>query len=177
MSDAELMSVLSLFDKKVTGFKGDSPLAPSGANGDLSTKTAQRTAREIGTSVRKVERARKISSVPDITGAVRRGEISINKGYNQIRAKEREAHESADVPPSAHEMPRAELVQEAKPTAETIDLDALIARLHCELGVEVSLSLDGAEAACHLILFFVSHNQFAEIVEKICAPRASTAAT
>ena len=33
LSDAEIMSVLSLIDKKVTGFKTSSSLAPDGANG------------------------------------------------------------------------------------------------------------------------------------------------
>ena len=89
LSDAEIMSVLSLIDKKVTGFKGDSPLAPSGAYCDLPAKTSYRTAKEIGISARKVERARKVASDQEVAAAVKRGDLSINKGYQQIREKEK----------------------------------------------------------------------------------------
>ena len=83
------MSVLNLIDKKVTGFKTSSSLAPDGANDGHLAKTAQRTAKEIGTSARKVERARKVASDPNAAAAVKRGEISINKAYEQARERER----------------------------------------------------------------------------------------
>src|SRR5271157_1636869 len=46
LSDAEIMSVLSAIDKKMTGFKRNLPIASSDASAEHSPKTAQRTARE-----------------------------------------------------------------------------------------------------------------------------------
>ena len=103
LSDAEIMSVLSLIDKKVTGFKTSSSLAPDGANGGPLAKTAQRTAKEIGTSTRKVERARKVASDPEVAAAVRRGELSINKAYEQVRQKEKSEIETDPTPGAGDE--------------------------------------------------------------------------
>ena len=91
LSDAEIISVLGVIDRKVTGFKGNSPFPPLGGNGEHLARTAQRTAREIGTSTRKVERARRVISDPEMAAAVKRGELSINKGYNAIRTREKAA--------------------------------------------------------------------------------------
>src|SRR5271157_1415943 len=99
LSDAEIMSILSVVDKKVAGFKGDSPLAPGGANGERPARTAQRTAKEIGTSARKVERARTVGSDPEMAAAVKRGEISINRGYNEIQARKKRADAPAEFGP------------------------------------------------------------------------------
>ncbi|MGA2479081.1 MAG: hypothetical protein ABSG63_10075 [Spirochaetia bacterium] len=172
LSDAEIMAILSVVDRKVTGFKGASPLASSEANGEPLQKTARRTAREIGTSVSKVEKARKVSTDPEIAAAVKRGEISINRGYNEIRVKERQEPVSSDALAATPDAPRAELGQDSGPTTEMIDLAPLIARLRRELRVEVNLSVDNARASCSVSLHFVSRHQFAEIVERICAPRA-----
>src|SRR5208337_1625716 len=91
LSDAEIMSVLNVIDAKMTGFKRSLPLASSDASAEPSTKTAERTAREIGTSTRKIEKARKVSSDPEVAAAVKKGELSINKGYNVIRQREKRA--------------------------------------------------------------------------------------
>src|SRR5208337_2267801 len=72
LSDAEIMSVLNVIDAKATGFKGDSPLAPSGANAERPAKTSHLTAEEIGTSARKIERARKVRTDPQVAEAVKR---------------------------------------------------------------------------------------------------------
>ena len=45
LSDAEIMSVLGVIDRKVTGFKGNCPFPPSGGNGERLANTAQRTAK------------------------------------------------------------------------------------------------------------------------------------
>jgi hypothetical protein len=172
LSDAEIMAILSMVDRKVTGFKGASPLASSEANGEPLQKTARRTAREIGTSVSKVEKARKVSTNPEIASAVKRGEISINKGYNEIRVKERQELVSSDALAATPDALQAKLGQDLGPTTETIDLDPLVARLRRELRVEVNLSVDSARASCSVRLHFVSRHQFAEIVERICSPRA-----
>ena len=122
--------------------------------------------------VSKVEKARKVSTDPEIAAAVKRGEISINKGYNEIRVKERQELVPSDALEATPDALRAELGQDLGPTTETIDLDPLIARLRRELRVEVNLSVDSARASCSVRLHFVSRHQFAEIVERICAPRA-----
>lgn len=172
LTDAEIMSVLSVIDKKVTGFKVSSPLAPSGANGTLPAKTAQRTAREIGTSARKVERARKVASDAEIAAAVKKGEISINKGYNEIREREKQAAG----PSAAEEQPigdqRTEGPQaDVEPTLDKpIDLNSMAERLHVELGVEVGL-LEGTGEAGQISLCFVSHNELQRIVDHICGSR------
>jgi len=89
LDDRQVMRVLSLVDKKIEGFRGSTPLAPNGANGGAEGKSAARTARSIGVSARKIERARKVTSYPDVAAQVERGEISINAGYELVRARER----------------------------------------------------------------------------------------
>ena len=169
MTDAELMSVLSLIDKKVTGFKGDSPLAPSDANGNLPTKTAQRTAREIGTSARKVEKARKVASDPEVAAAVKRGEISINKGYAQVRNRERQD----DGPPEAGQEQTGEgLESDTEPMAgEDAAIVSVVERMQQALPCEVELALDGKGESGRIVLAFKDNRQLQEVADYICAPR------
>lgn len=170
LSDAEIISILSIVDKKVAGFKGDSPLAPSDANAERPTKTAQRTAREIGTSTRKVEKARKIASDHEIASAVKRGELSINKGYNTIRVREKQAAASSNYEghsPIDREVkdPKNELDGLA---SKPIDLNPLVDRLRAKLGVEVRLSLEKTGEAGLVTIRFDSLGQLTEVIEKIC---------
>jgi len=170
LTDAEIMSVLTVIDKKVTGFKGTARLAPSGANGELPAKTAQRTAKEIGTSARKIERARKVASYAEITAAVKSGEISINKGYNEIRAKEKlTAGRSDPVVQLFDDQVEGEGRDDMEPILDKpIDLNSMMERLRVELGVEASLSMEESGESGQISLCFVSYNQLQKIVNHIC---------
>jgi hypothetical protein len=169
LSDAEIMSVLGVVDKKATGFKGDSPLAPSGANAERPVKTSHLTAEEIGTSARKIERARKVSTDPEVAAAVKRGELSINKGYNIIRTREKRASAS-----KAHE---ERMINHEKEGAkgsldrnadEPTDLNPLLDRLRTTLEVEVRLSLEENGKSGQVELRFNGPGQLKEVVERIC---------
>ena len=172
LTDAEIMSVLGVIDEKVTGFKGSSPLASSDANGENPGKTAQRTARQIGTSARKVEKARKVASDADIAAAVKRGEISINKGYNEIRAKEKQTAGRSDPEvQSFDDQAEAGGRDDVEPTLnEPIDLNSMMERLRVELGIEVGFSMEESGKSGQIILCFVNHNQLQKIVSHICRP-------
>jgi len=167
LSDAELMSVLSLIDKKVTGFKTSSSLAPDGANGGPLAKTAQRTAKEIGTSARKVERARKVASDPNAAAAVKRGELSINKAYEQVREREKTELGANPAPGAQDEGSREgdlELIG-GQAAAFASAVERLRQVLHC--GVE--LATDGDGESGRIILSFKDHDQLREVMEYICA--------
>lgn len=172
LSDAEIMSVLSVIDKKVTGFKGSSPFPPSGGNGERLVSSAQRTAKEIGTSARKVERARKVSSDLEMASAVKRGELSINKGYNAIRAREKEA--AAESGRKGHPLDdRKEDLKEGLDGAvgNPTDLNFLMDRLRAKLGVEVRLSLEETGQSGQVGICFDSLGQLRDVVERICGKR------
>ena len=170
LSDAEIMSVVSLIDRKVSGFKGDSPLAPNGANGGLAAKTAQRTAKEIGTSARKVERARKVSSDPEVAAAVKRGELTINKGYEQIREREKKAAPPAE---TGHEQAEEGRHGDAAPETGEPAFASEIARLRQVLSCGVELTVDGLGESGQIILSFKDDGQLHELVDYICAARPS----
>jgi ParB family chromosome partitioning protein len=170
LSDAEIMSVLSVVDKKTIGFKGDSPLAPSGANAERPAKTSHLTAEEIGTSARKIEKARKVSTDPEVTAAVKRGELSINKGYNIIRTREKR-----DVPSEAYEDRtnhgnEGSKVSPDRNADEPTDLNPLVDRLCSALEVEVRLSLEEDGKSGRVELPFNSFGQLENVVERICGP-------
>jgi ParB family chromosome partitioning protein len=169
LSDAEIMSVLSAIDKKMTGFKRNLPIASSDATAEPSPKTAQRTAREIGTSTRKVEKARKVDSDVEIAAAVKRGELSINKGYNTIRAREKAASALGGGEPVL-EKPK----EEPTPTPslsvdKPIDFNVLVDRLSTKLGVEVDLALEGTGESGRVSFCFANRGELARVVEKICS--------
>ena len=173
LSDAEIMSVLGVIDKKTIGFRGDSPLAPSGANAERPAKTFHLTAEEIGTSARKIEKARKVSTDPEVTAAIKRGELSINKGYNTIRAREkRAAAPEADKERrnNDNEGSKKGLGRNAnEPTA----FNPFVDRLHTALEVEVRLSLEEDGKSGRVEFPFKSFSQLETIVARICGPNRS----
>ena len=171
LSDAEIISILSQIDQKVTGFKTSSPLAPDGANGEGPTKTAHRTAKEIGISTRKVERARKVGSDPEVAAAVKRGELSINKGYEQIREREKRAATPTETGHAqTEEGPRGDAAPE---TGEPAVFAPEIARLRQVLPCGVELTVDGLGESGQIILSFKDDGQLHELVDYICAARPS----
>jgi hypothetical protein len=173
MTDAEIMSALSVIDKKVTGFKGSAPFPPAGGNGGLPIITARRTAKEIGTSARKIERARKVASDPEMAAAVKRGEISINKGYNEIRAKEKQASEpSCAEAQSIHDQEeQAVFIGDEGANRNAIEISLVVERLRANLGIEVKLSVEESGESGQIGLYFMNHGQFDELVNYLCAPR------
>ena len=175
MTDAEIMSALSVIDKKVTGFKGNAPFPPGGGNGELPIITAQRTAKEIGTSARKIERARKVASDPEMAAAVKRGEISINRGYNEIRAKEKQASEpSGSEAQSLHDQEeQATAIGDEGGNRKPIEISSVVERLRANLGVEVKLSVEESGESGQISLCFMNHGQFDELMNYLCAPRIS----
>jgi ParB family chromosome partitioning protein len=170
LSDAEIMSVLGVIDRKVTGFRGSSPFPPSGGNGERIASTAQRTAKEIGTSTRKIERARKVSSDPEIAAAVKSGELSINKGYNAILAREKQTALSSDQ--------QGQRLDDRKGggknddlgalAGKQIDPDPLVNRLRARLGVEVTLSFEETGESGKIGICFDCLSQLREVIERIC---------
>ena len=96
LSDAEIMSVLSLIDKKVTGFKGDSPLAPGGANRrpadqDRPHELPRRSAHQRGRS-RGLAKSPRIRTWPQrSSGASSRS----TRGTSKIREREKTGSASA----------------------------------------------------------------------------------
>jgi len=170
LSDAEILSVLGVVDRKVTGFKGNSPFPPLGGNGEHLASTAQRTAREIGTSTRKVERARKVISDPEMAAAVKRGELSINKGYNAIRQKEKSTAMPSDPEGPSLDVYKGEGTKNdlSGSASQEIDLNPLVDRLRAKLGVDVRLSLEKTGQSGLVNIRFVSPSQLTEVVEKIC---------
>jgi hypothetical protein len=173
MTDAEIMSALSVIDKKVTGFKGNAPFPPGGGNGELPIITAQRTAKEIGTSARKIERARKVASDPEMAAAVKRGEISINRGYNEIRAKQKQASEPSGAEEQSPHEPEehAAMIGEEGGNRNPIEISSVVERLRANLGVEVKLSVEESGESGQIGLCFMNHGQFDELMNYLCAPR------
>jgi ParB-like chromosome segregation protein Spo0J len=173
MTDAEIMSALSVIDKKITGFRGNAPFPPAGGNGELPIITAQRTAREIGTSARKIERARKVASDPEMAAAVKRGEISINRGYNEIRAKEKQASEpsGAEAQSLHYQEEQAVAIGDQGGNRNPIEISSAVERLRANLGVEVKLSVEESGESGQIGLCFMNHGQFDELMNYLCAPR------
>jgi ParB family chromosome partitioning protein len=169
LSDAEILTILSVIDEKVTGFKGRMPMASRGANGEQMTKTAQRTAREIGTSTRKVEKARRVISDPEMVAAVKRGDLSINKGYNTIRAREKAAS-ALDGGEPVLEKPKEEPTPAPSlSVSKPIDFNVLVDRLRTKLGVEVELALEGMGESGRVSFCFANRDELSRVVEKICS--------
>jgi ParB family chromosome partitioning protein len=167
LSDSEIMSVLSLIDKKVTGFKTSSSLAPDGANGGPLAKTAQRTAKEIGTSARKVERARKVASDPNAAAAVRRGELSINKAYEQVREREKTEFGANSTPDAEDEgSPQGDARPKGGQAAIFASaVECLRNVLPC--GVELIADDDGESG--RIIISFKDVGELHEVVKHVCA--------
>jgi ParB family chromosome partitioning protein len=173
LSDAEIMSILGLVDKKVAGFKGDSPLAPGGANAEKPAKTAHRTAEEIGTSARKIERARKVSADPEMAAAVKKGELTINKGYNTLRDREKRAAVASTAesqgPDRQNEGDSWDHSQRSAVAAN--DQTSMLERLRKVLGNKAELIFDETGESGRISLWFEDHERLNEILDLICLPR------
>ncbi len=94
MTDAELMVCVALLDsKRPRGGDRRSEQAKSkpssDGNGNSRSASAKETADKIGTSSRKVEKARTVlgKGDPDTVKAVTSGKMSINKAYQEVQTK------------------------------------------------------------------------------------------
>ena len=85
LSDAELLRLIQLVDRRQEGF--NTALAAFEATGERPRKTAEITAKAVGTSRAKVERARAVLSDPVEADAVRRGEKTIHQAADSAKAK------------------------------------------------------------------------------------------
>ena len=101
LSDAELLNCLTELDRrKHRGLHGKSQIATPVANG----KSAEKTAELLGVSRGKVEKLRTVNDhAPDrLKAAVSRGDISINKAYNETM-KHRRENDAKSMGPAAGE--------------------------------------------------------------------------
>ena len=92
LTDGEMLNCLDELDKlKQRGGDNQSKKAkaPHGANALDKGKSAKQTAETLGVSARKVERARTVQDHADeeTVQAVKDGNMSINKAYNETQAK------------------------------------------------------------------------------------------
>ncbi len=88
LTDAELASCLSVLDSREKPIFHGNQYKSGGAPHGALPKSAKVTAEKLGISTRKVERARAVLSdnTPiELKEAVKSGEKSINKAYNEIR--------------------------------------------------------------------------------------------
>ncbi len=95
LTDAEMISCLSELDKLRSSNMGrGDKVASHGATLDKG-KSADATAKALGTSRSKVEKARTIQDHADeeTVQAVKDGDMSINKAYNETQAKRKEEAE------------------------------------------------------------------------------------
>lgn len=90
LNDAELLSALDVLDSLKRRGKGS-----KGEKG----KSAERTAKALGTSTTKVEKARAIAqrASEDIKAAVEKGELSLNQAYNKLRVKRQHNNNKANI--------------------------------------------------------------------------------
>jgi len=87
LTDQQILGLVEIVDKPVTGFKGDAPIARSMANGEKPVRSAELTAEVIGTGRAKVEEARTVLSDPEVKEKVKSGGISIHAGAREVKAK------------------------------------------------------------------------------------------
>ena len=86
-TDAQILGLVETVDKRVTGFKGISPIATSVAIERKPSRTAELTASTIGTGRRKVEESRVVLTDPLVKEKVKKGELSIHAGAQRVKAK------------------------------------------------------------------------------------------
>ena len=89
LSDAEIIGLVVMVDKPVTGFKGALPIAIAGTNAAKAARTSYLTASAIGVGRGKVEEARTVLSDPEVKEKVKAGGISIHAGAREVKAKRR----------------------------------------------------------------------------------------
>ena len=84
LTDSAIFRAVEALDAPVTGFKG-SPLAQRRAIEKNPGKTANVTAKKIGTTARKVETIRAVKKNPRLAAEVKAGKKSINRAYREIK--------------------------------------------------------------------------------------------
>lgn len=92
LTDAELFKFIEWKDKrkdKEANLKQNITEAPDGASVQTGKKSAEQTAETLGISARKVERARTVMDHGDeeTKQAIEKGEMSINKAYQETQKK------------------------------------------------------------------------------------------
>ena len=87
LTDSQIIKLVEMVDEPVTGFKGNAPIARSQAIGQKPARTAEKTAKVIGTGRSKIEEARVVRTDPEIAEKVKAGELSIHAGAQQVKAK------------------------------------------------------------------------------------------
>ena len=87
LSDKEMLACLEALDKRKKVGRPEK----NASNEVISGKTSKRTADLLGTSPTKVEKLRTISAhaTPEIRDSLARGEISVNKAYNETMRRRR----------------------------------------------------------------------------------------
>jgi protein gp37 len=106
MTDADLLRCVKALDQKGrAGRPSTQKVAPVGANSANSPtgKSAERTAELLGTSARKVERARAVidKAPEEVQQAAEAGDLSINQAYRET-ARRASDERSADAPTSPY---------------------------------------------------------------------------
>jgi len=88
LTDAEIIRCIEALDRRRQAGRPSKKLAPSGANLNKG-KSSRETAKLVGVSPRKVERARTVLAQADeaTKAAVKEGKISIHRAYEATRAK------------------------------------------------------------------------------------------
>ena len=92
LTDGEMLSCLSELDKlrqEKGGDRGNQHTVGKAPHGASAGKSSKQTAETLGVSARKVERARTVQDHADeeTVQAVKDGNMSINKAYNETQAK------------------------------------------------------------------------------------------
>jgi ParB family chromosome partitioning protein len=101
LSDAEIVGLVEMVDRPVTGFKGDAPIATPGTIGEKPVRTADITAAAIGVGRGKVEEARTVLSDPEVKEKVKAGAVSIHAGAQEVKAKRSGKSRKKAKPPAA----------------------------------------------------------------------------
>ena len=167
LSDAEIMSVLGMIDKKVTGFKTSSSLAPHGANGELRPRPPNEQPKRSGHQRERSRGLARSPLVPEVAAAVKRGELSINKAYNQVREREKTELGVDPAPGAQDEGSRQRDTELIGGQAEI--LASAGERLRQVLPCRIELAADGDGESGRIIISFKDHDQLHEVMEHICA--------
>ncbi len=101
LSDAELFRYMEIIDERYVPQRNENGKFAGAPNG-AAVKSSEATAKLLGTSSRKTERMRAIMDYGDAetVDAVKNGEMSVNKGYEETR-KKRNGAKAAEKSPKA----------------------------------------------------------------------------
>jgi hypothetical protein len=129
MSDADIMVCVALVDsKRHRGGDRRSEQAKSkpksDGNENSRSASAKKTADKIGTSARKVEKARTVltKGAPEIVDAVKKNEMSIHKAYQEVQKKAgKKSDEKIKVNPEKHYVIPEDLLADLEDLGGLID--------------------------------------------------------